>query len=106
QRVHHAHRDRDIPALRERGIACRGALPGRRCGIELGAGLAHPPASSRMRSAAFSATISVGALMLPEVTAGKMEASTTRRLATPCTRRRGSTTELVSSGPIAHVPHG
>ena len=57
--------------------------------------LAHLPASSRMRSAAFSANISVGALILPEVTAGKTEASTTRRSATPCTRRRGSTTELV-----------
>ena len=35
--------------------------------------------------AAFSATIRTGALVLPEVTAGKTEASTTRRPARPCT---------------------
>src|SRR5581483_9270642 len=107
QRVHHAQRDRDIPALRDRGGIRRNAvLAGGASGMEVDPCLAHPRVSSRMRSAAFSATIRVGALMFPEVTAGKTEASMTRRWATPCTRRRGSTTELVACGPIAQVPDG
>jgi len=43
-----------------------------------------------------------GALVLPRVTAGKADASTTRRPVTPRTRNSGSHTSLLS-GPIAAV---
>src|SRR5579862_3146852 len=59
--------------------------------------------SSRMRSAAFSATIMVGALVLPEVRFGKIDASAMRRPTTPWTRRRASITAVRASGPIAQV---
>ena len=55
-----------------------------------------------MRSAAFSATAMVGALVLPRGTDGKIDASTTRRPSTPRTRSSGSTTAR-SSTPIRHV---
>ena len=47
----------------------------------------HTPHAHRclIRSAAFSASIMTGALVLPEVTEGMTEASTTRRLPTPRT---------------------
>jgi hypothetical protein len=40
-------------------------------------------ASRRIRSAAFSATMMVGALVLPEVNVGKIDASTTRKACRP-----------------------
>src|SRR6218665_2283654 len=50
------------------------------------------PASCRIRSPAFSAIITMGALVLPETSVGIAEPSITRRPAMPCTRRRASTT--------------
>ena len=62
-------------------------------------------ASARMRSLAFSAIITTGALVLPETSVGMIEQSTTRRPATPCTRSRSSTTAIASL-PILQVPDG
>src|SRR3974377_2258042 len=59
--------------------------------------------SCRIRSAAFSATISTGVLVLPEGILGDTEGSTTRKAATPCTRSRASTTALRASEPIEQV---
>ena len=61
-----------------------------------GAGLAAR-ASSRIMAAAFSAIMSVGALVLPEVIVGITEASATRRPRRPRRRRRGSTTAPASA---------
>ncbi len=61
--------------------------------------------SARIISAARSATIMVGAAVLPDVMVGKTEASTTRSPRTPRTRNCSSTTEP-GSAPILHVPTG
>ena len=58
-----------------------------------------------IRSAAFSPIIIEGALMLPLVMLGMMEASATRRPSTPRTRVCGSTTDK-SPSPILQLPHG
>ena len=58
-----------------------------------------------MMSAAFSATMIVGALVLHEGTNGITEASTTRRPSRPRSLRSGVTT-AASPVPIAQVPTG
>src|SRR4029450_9060048 len=80
------------------------APPGR-ASAQVGCGLPAAAAGSavsgvwpRMRSPAFSASMIVGALMLPRTSTGITEASTTRRPWTPSTRSWLSTTD-----PIAEV---
>ena len=58
-----------------------------------------------IKSAAFSAIIIVGALVLPPITVGIIDASTTLKLLIPLTRSSGSTTDI-SSIPILQVPTG
>lgn len=65
----------------------------------------HQRASARIISAAFSPIIMTGALVLPPISVGMIEASTTRRPARPCTRKAGSTTAIASI-PILQVPTG
>ena len=62
-------------------------------------------ASPRMSSAPFSPIIMAGALVLPEVNVGMIEASTTRRNSIPRTLSSASTT-AIGSGPILQVPTG
>ena len=63
----------------------------------------HAPA--RIISAAFSPIMMEGALVLPEVRVGMIEASATRRPSMPWTRSRSSTT-AIGSEPILQVPTG
>ena len=56
-------------------------------------------------SAAFSAIMIVGALVLPPINRGITEASMTRKPCTPRTRSWGSTTEAASP-PMRQVPTG
>ena len=61
--------------------------------------------SLRIRSATLSPIMIEGALVLPEVSVGMIEASATRRPWMPCTRSLGSTT-AIGSMPILQVPTG
>ena len=69
---------------------------------------AHGRRHARLiRSAARSATIIVGAFVLPPGITGNTDASATRRPATPRTRSSGSSTAWSSSAaPIRQVPTG
>jgi hypothetical protein len=80
------------------GESCRGAV-----GFTVCHG--YPARSCLIISAAFSAIMMVGELVLPLVMVGMMEASATRNPAIPCTRKRPSTT-AIASWPILHVPIG
>ena len=80
------------------GESCRGAV-----GFTVCRG--YPARSCLIISAAFSAIMMVGELVLPLVMVGMMEASATRNPAIPCTRKRPSTT-AIASWPILHVPIG
>src|SRR5204863_7770517 len=62
-------------------------------------------ASSLIICAPFSPIMIDGALVLPVVTAGMIEASMTRSPSIPMTLRRGSTT-AIGSVPILQVPTG
>ena len=64
-----------------------------------------PVQLARIRSAARSAIIIVGALVLPPIRVGITDASTTRRPSTPRTRSCGSTTDSASV-PMRQVPTG
>ena len=59
-----------------------------------------------MRSAARCASIIVGALVLPEVILGKLDASMTRRPVVPNTRHSESSTAVSAEAPIRHVETG
>ena len=61
--------------------------------------------SSSTIRAAFSPIMIEGALVLPDVSVGMIEASATRRPEMPWTRRRSSTT-AIGSLPILQVPTG
>src|SRR5690606_21473159 len=60
----------------------------------------------RIMSAALSAIITVGALVLPPISVGITEASITRRPSRPCTFMLSGATTAMSSMPILQVPTG
>src|ERR1700730_11021100 len=59
-----------------------------------------------IKSAAFCATMTVGALVLAEVPVGNTDASTTRSASIPCTRSDESTTEFAAVSPMRQVLTG
>jgi hypothetical protein len=60
-------------------------------------------AAALTMSAAFSAIMITGAFVLPEVILGVIDASTTRKPASPCTSNSSLTT-AIGSWPILQVP--
>ena len=77
------------------------ALPATKYGALLRGSGARP----RILSAIFSAIMMVGAFRLPVTISGMIDASTTRRPCTPCTRPWPSTT-AISSSPILQEHDG
>ena len=61
--------------------------------------------TARIMSAAFSAIITTGQMVLHDTSVGMVEQATTRKPAMPCTRNCGSTTASASM-PILQVPEG
>ncbi len=80
-------------------------LTGNTASTSRGTELNFPTYVCRIRSAAFSAITIAGALVLPPIRVGMMEASTTRSDSSPCTFKVSSTTAM-SSLPILQVPTG
>jgi len=92
-------------------------ISGKRCRTSHWPANALPPSDHRRQqkdgqaavfsimSAAFSPIMIDGALVLPDVSVGMIEASATRRPAMPWTRSWASTT-AIGSDPILHVPTG
>ncbi len=74
-------------------------------GVPLKSSADHTAESSRIIAAHLSPIMMAGALVLPEMTVGMIEQSATRRLPTPFTRSRSSTTAM-GSEPILQVPQG
>lgn len=77
---------------------------GRKCASSAGIRMRHNT-SGRSKSAARSAIMIVGAFVLPPISRGMTDASTTRKPSTPRTRSSQSTTERESL-PIRQVPTG
>src|SRR5437867_12651636 len=74
--------------------------------VRYAAALRSPAAAVASTIAAhFSPIMMQGALVLPLVSVGMIEASATRRPPMPCTLSSGSTT-AIGSLPILHVPTG
>src|ERR1700730_6799509 len=60
----------------------------------------------KIRSAAFCATMTVGALVFADVTVGNTDASTIRKRSMPCTFNDASTTDSPADPPMRQVPTG
>jgi hypothetical protein len=91
----------------------RSAIRGRRFNTQavpvfasLHPGVEFARSSAQIMSAAFSPIMMVGALVLPPISVGMIEASTTRKPSTPWTFSFGSTTAIASPTPILQVPTG
>src|SRR5262249_49641362 len=96
-----ARRQRRAHAPDRSGDGC-GAVGGAIYAVASSLGAAGAAASCKIMSAPFSAIITGAAFVLPDTSAGMIDASTTRRRPMPRTRRRSSVT-AVGSEPMRHV---